>query len=291
MKIEDTIINNIKKLFGSNYIGDDCAVMGNQIITKDIFISGTHFPEELDPYFSGWRSFAGAVSDIAAMGGRPEYFLMGIGGKNQEEINRTIEGVLPLHKTFNIELAGGDTVFSSRLFLSFTVIGRAEKPILRNGARDGDMVYITGDIGGARAGLEEILHGGQGNEKFLKPMPRVKESIELVNNYRINAMIDISDGLLRDAERISAASGVSIHLSSKDIPINPEAKIYCRENGIDVLTFSINSGEEYELLFTSPDEIDLPFVKRIGIVKSGRGIFLDEKPVTPEGFEHFGEGA
>jgi len=289
-RTEDFLIEYITNLFSSTFIGDDCAVIDNRIITKDIFIMGTHFPEELPLYYAGWRSFAGALSDVAAMGGKPEYFFMGIAGESDNVIKEMVKGVSELARIYGVELAGGDTVFSRIPMLSFTIVGEAEKPIMRKGAGPGDYVYVTGDLGGARAGLEIFLSGERATEKFIKPLPRIKEGIELVEKYNITSMIDISDGLLRDAERISRINGVSINLAGERIPVNQDAMYYCKERGLHPVVFSVNSGEEYELLFTSPEDIKEDYVTRIGEVGEGVGINLDNKPVSPEGFEHFREG-
>ena len=288
-RTEDFLIEYIDNLFSSALIGDDCALIDNRIITKDIFIMGTHFPEKLPFYYAGWRSFAGALSDIAAMGGKPEYFFMGIAGESGEVIKELVKGISELARIYGVELAGGDTVFSRLAVLSFTIVGKAEKPIMRRGAGPGDYVYITGELGGSRAGLELFLSGERATEKFIKPLPRIKEGIELVKKYNITSMIDISDGLLRDAERISKINGVSINLAGERIPINQDAMYYCKERDLDPVVFSVNSGEEYELLFTSPDDIKKDYVTRIGEVGEGIGINLDNKPVSPEGFEHFRE--
>ena len=288
-RTEDFLIEYIDNLFSSALIGDDCALIDNRIITKDIFIMGTHFPEKLPLYYAGWRSFAGALSDVAAMGGKPEYFFMGIAGESGEVIKELVKGISELAHIYGVELAGGDTVFSRLAVLSFTIVGKAEKPIMRRGAGPGDYVYITGELGGSRAGLELFLSGERATEKFIKPLPRIKEGIELVEKYNITSMIDISDGLLRDAERISKINGVSINLAGERIPINQDAMYYCKERDLDPVVFSVNSGEEYELLFTSPDDIKKDYVTRIGEVGEGIGINLDNKPVSPEGFEHFRE--
>jgi len=288
-RTEDFLIEYIGDLFSSKFIGDDCAVIDNWIITKDIFIMGTHFPEKLPLYYAGWRSFAGALSDVAAMGGKPEYFFMGIAGESGNVIKELVKGISELVHIYGVELAGGDTVFSRIPMLSFTIVGEAEKPVMRKGAGPGDYVYVTGDLGGARAGLELFLSGERVTEKFIKPLPRIKEGIELVEKYNITSMIDISDGLLRDAERISRINGVSINLAGERIPINQDAMYYCKERGLDPVVFSVNSGEEYELLFTSPDEIKEDYVSRIGEVSGGIGINLDGNPVFPEGYEHFRE--
>ena len=288
-RTEDFLIEYITNLFSSTFIGDDCAMIDNRIITKDIFIMGTHFPEELPLYYAGWRSIAGALSDIAAMGGKPEYFFMGIAGESDNVIKEMVKGVSELARIYGVELAGGDTVFSRIPMLSFTIVGEAEKPIMRKGAGPGDYVYVTGDLGGARAGLEIFLSGERATEKFIKPLPRIKEGIELVEKYNITSMIDISDGLLRDAERISRINGVSINLAGERIPVNQDAKYYCKERDLDPVEFSVNSGEEYELLFTSPDDIKEDYVSRIGEVTGGIRINLDGNPVFPEGYEHFRE--
>lgn len=292
-KTEEGIINFINKNFRKFRkiklgIGDDCAIIGNYAITKDIYIEGTHFNLNIPPEGIGWRTFAGALSDIAAIGGEPLYFLLGIGlpqNFDDKFFKSLMRGMMNLSNIFKVQIIGGDTVKSEKVVLSYTVFGKIKKPILRNGARSGDFIYITGDLGLSRIGYDLNIF----NEKFLYPLPKIREVKILTKKYKINSMIDISDGLVIDSERLSFASSVRLDIYSDKIPFNKKAVEHCKKNNLNFVDFCINSGEEYELLFTSPEKINLKFVKIIGEVKEGKGVYLDGKRITHKGFKHFNE--
>ena len=273
-------------------IGDDCAVFKDgTIVTKDIFSEGTHFIlKKMKPYNIGWRCFAAALSDIAAMAGTPLHSLLAIGIPSElevEKLKEIVEGIKSLSSLFKVDLIGGDTIGSKFLFISFTIIGKAKKPVLRSGAKIGDTIYITGSIGNARMGYMLLRSGESPTDKFLKPIPKIREAKELIKNYHINSMIDISDGVLMDADHISEESGVGIDISSKNLPISESVIEFCKNQGFDPVLFSLESGDEYELLFSSPDEVDLPYVKKIGKIISQKGIFIDGRRAKIEGFDHF----
>jgi len=274
-------------------IGDDCAVFKDgTIVTKDIFSEGTHFIlNRMKPYNIGWRCFAASLSDIAAMAGTPLHSLLAIGIPPElevEKLKEMVKGIKSLSRLFKVDLIGGDTIGSKFLFLSFTIIGKAKKPVLRSGAKVGDAIYITGNIGDARMGYMLLREGERSTEKFLEPIPRIREAKELIKNYHINSMIDISDGVLIDAGHISDESGVGIDIDSNKLPISKSVIEFCKNQEFDPVLFSLESGDEYELLFSSPDEINLPYVKEVGRVISQEGVFIDGKGAKIGGFDHFG---
>ncbi len=292
-KTEESIIDFISKSFKrfkniEMGIGDDCAVFENYAITKDIYVEGTHFTLNLEPEIIGWRTFAGAISDIAAIGGKPIFFLFGLGlpnNFNEKFFKSLLKGIIKLSNMFQVQIIGGDTVKSEKLVLCYTVIGKIKKPIYRNGAKKGDFVYITGDLGGSRLGYEKNVL----NKKFMYPLPKINEVKNILKKYKINSMIDISDGLVIDATRISMESKVRINILSEKIPLNKIAFHYCLEKNIEPIEFCINSGEEYEILFTSDEEIKIKGISKIGFVSEGRGVYIDGKRVRHKGFEHFNE--
>ncbi len=292
-RTEEAIIDFIYKKF-KNFrkikkgIGDDCAILDDYAITKDIYIEGTHFTKLLEPKAIGWRTFAGALSDIAAVGGEPFYFLFGIGlpqDYDEKFFRALIQGIKELSDMFKVQVIGGDTVKSEKIVLSYTVIGRIKKPIYRIGAKENDNIYITGNIGGSRLGYEFNLK----NEKFLFPIPRIKEIKNILKKYKINSMIDISDGLVLDSIRVSNESNVRFNLFSNLIPLNKEAIDYCKKNNLNPVEFCINSGEEYEILFTSPEKINMEGIRMIGFVSKGKGVYLDNRKIKHRGFKHFDE--
>lgn len=292
-KTEESIIDFINKKFKKyrkikKGIGDDCAIIDDYAITKDIYIEGTHFTKKLNPEVIGWKTFAGALSDIAAIGGEPYYFLFGIGlpkDFNEDFLKDLMNGIFKMSNIFKVQIIGGDTVKSEKIVLSYTIIGKIKKPIFRDGAKVNDYIYLTGNIGGSRLGYEFNFE----NEKFLYPVPRIKEVKKILKNYKVNSMIDVSDGLVIDSMRISKESNVKVNLFSSNIPLNKEALKYCKKKNINPIDFCINSGEEYEILFTSPDIINLEEVRMIGNITSGKGVYLDNKRIIHKGFKHFNE--
>ena len=309
-------------------IGDDAAAFRTSsdlltLLTTDVLIEDVHFKLA---YFTfqqlGWRALAVNLSDIAAMGGRPKYavFSLGLPEKIQvESIEEFYRGAKELGDKFQTAVIGGDTTQSpDRLFVSVTVVGEVEEEKLmrRSGARVGDAVFVTGTLGGAQAGLRLLksnnippfkggLKGGALIEKHLSPQPRINEARFLVENFPIHAMIDVSDGLASEINHICKQSNVGAFLNADEIPIDSatqEAADFFKDKP---LNYALRGGEDFELLFTAPEEIANELQKKfrekfgfecskIGVIKEqADGIILEDTdgkqvPIPAEGYEHFG---
>jgi thiamine-monophosphate kinase len=267
-------------------IGDDAAVLeagdAPLLATLDMLLEGVHFqlawgrPREL-----GWKAVAVNVSDIAAMGGAPLFALLGLGvpaeGAPLETLDAVLAGMEDAAEVFGLTLVGGDTCRSrSGLVLSLTVLGRAPAAgaVLRSGARPGDRVYVTGELGGSAAGLL-LLEQGLGPEGpwpaslprpawltpqdetavrsavvgHLRPAPRIAAGRSLAG--AASAMIDVSDGVASDAGHVARESGVALQLEAERIPVHPGARVVARLLGRDALDLALRGGEDYELLFTA----------------------------------------
>ena len=275
-------------------IGDDTAVIKwtsakHLLFTCDMTIEDVHFRRrQATPFQIGWKALGRNISDIAAMGGLPKYALVSIGLDPRLPV-KFAEGIFAgmnaLAKKFKINIVGGDTVRSEKLVIDISLIGEVEKGrlVLRNGARCGDAIFVTGFIGGSIKG------------KHLNFIPRLNEARALVRNFRVNSMIDISDGLLLDLGRVLEASKVGAVIYEDLIPVSKEA---------DSFDKAVTDGEDFELLFTlAPKEaerfmknylskLDIP-VSLIGEVTSKKcGYRLisndwKEKQITKKGFLHF----
>ena len=275
-------------------IGDDTAVIkwtsGKYFLfTCDMLIEDVHFKRAgATPYQIGHKALARNISDIAAMGGVPKYALVSIGldpSLPVEFADGIFEGINKLAKQFGINIVGGDTSRSSKVVIDVSLIGEVEKKLLtlRSGAKEGDAIFVTGELGGSIKG------------KHLNFTPRLEEARALVKNFKVNSMIDISDGLLLDLWRVLDASKAGAVIYEDLIPVSSRAGSFRR---------AVTDGEDFELLFTmAPKEaerfmknyllkLDVP-VSLIGeVTAEKRGYRLigrdwKEKRITKRGFQHF----
>ncbi|MCL5038518.1 MAG: thiamine-phosphate kinase [Firmicutes bacterium] len=256
-------------------IGDDTAVLettgGTQLLaTCDMLVEGEHFlVDRLTPFQLGWKALAVNVSDIAAMAGLPRFALISLGippHLEAEYLDDLYRGLAALAQAHGVILVGGDTVRSRRgLVVDITVLGEVPKggAVLRSGARVGDLVLVTGQLGDSAGGLEFLLQGPAGGRGFLpqevglikahlEPRPRVREAQAAVRAGRVTAMDDISDGLASEIREITGSSGVGARLWVERIPISPALQTAARAWGKPALDFALFGGEDYELVLTVP---------------------------------------
>jgi len=225
--------------FPSKYIGDDGAVVKNQVFVQDAFFENIHF--KLD-WFSldeiAYKSVAVNISDIYSMNAIPQYALLTVAIPktfSKSDLQLLAKGFKQAEKDFEVQIIGGDTISNSKLDISVTVIGKLRgKPILRSGAKAGDFVVFTGDLGTTKRDLEKLLSGRKiiKKSRFIKPI-LAKKYIFLVSKF-INSGLDISDGLFSELNHIIHSSKTGYKLL-KRIPNQ-----------------YICSGEEYQFLFTVP---------------------------------------
>ena len=289
-------------------IGDDAAVIKYKegrylLLTTDMLIENIHFDKKATPFQIGYKSLAVNISDIAAMGGIPKYALVGLGLKKETSVKFVDEiyrGIRSLAKKFKVKILGGDTVASSKMVINITLSGEVEKKYLtlRNGAKIGDKIYVTGALGGSILG------------KHLSFIPRVKEARYLVKNLHPTSMIDISDGLLSDLKRVCEASKVGAKIYQEKIPLSKGVISLAKKKKEDPYQLALTGGEDFELLFTLSHHPPLyPLPSREGKAEEGfilpskvhitqigqitkRGIvLLDEKNkiihLSKIGFDHF----
>ena len=260
-------------------IGDDAAVidLGDEfgLLTTDMLLEGVHFDLSFFPLkHLGYKSIAVNVSDIAAMNGKPHQATISIALSNRfsvEAVDEFYEGVKAACKDFNLDLVGGDTTSSNKgFFISVGVLGitQAGKSVRRNGAKPGDLICATGDLGAAYLGLqilerEKSVYADVPDLKpdldqythllgrLLKPEAR-RDIIQLFETFNVipSAMMDISDGLSSELFHICEASGCGAIIYEDQIPIHETTKATAAEFAISPTICALNGGEDYELLFT-----------------------------------------
>ncbi|MEM7161900.1 MAG: thiamine-phosphate kinase [Bacteroidota bacterium] len=260
-------------------VGDDAAVIdcGNwyQLISTDMLIEGIHFNLMYTPLkHLGYKSVVVNLSDIYAMNGTPEQVTVSIAVSNRfslEALKEFYSGIELACKLYNVDLIGGDTTSSQSGFaISVTAVGKVEKSqvIYRNGAKENDLLIVTGDLGAAFMGLQllerekEVFQSAPGVqpdldgndyilERQLKPEAR-KDIIEMFQKMELkpSAMIDISDGLASESLHLAKAGDLGFAIYEDKVPIDPTTFSKAREFNLDPITCAMNGGEDYELLFT-----------------------------------------
>jgi thiamine-monophosphate kinase len=285
--------------------GDDCAVLDFGVPDKlflfktDAVVEGIHFKKDSPPEKIGHKALARCLSDIAAMAGTPTAALVTIGLPENFEpgfVEKIYGGMNALAQKHGVAIAGGETTTNpDRIFISIALLGTVarEKQILRSGAKAGDAIFVTGELGGSLAG------------KHLEFEPRLHEARWLAANFSIHAMIDLSDGLAGDLRHLLKSSRVGAELLKSAIPISRAARKTARKNPFTKLPFiaALTDGEDFELLFTvaSGDAVKLldawkkQFPKLrlrcIGKITADEGITIRNKsgaqPLTAHGYAHF----
>jgi thiamine-monophosphate kinase len=314
MLSESKIIADLKSSF-PEYIGDDAAVLELQsdkrtLISKDILVEDIHFRTSYcDAKSLAHKALHVNLSDLAAMGGTPEFVLLGIAfpTMHQGYVQNFLESFALACQDARVVLIGGDTTRSpDKLFLSITVTGSASAKNVkyRHDAKPRDLICVAGDLGHAHLGLiacERSLSGFDDYKRaFLRPIAKVGEGSWLAKQPGVHAMMDISDGLYIDLKRLCAASKVQGRLELERL--QQTKKFTAASVELDVKDAALVGGEDYGLLFTvSPKHYEALFegfvrqfeyeVKRVGVITNGRGLSLTQnglvKAMSSKPFAHF----
>jgi len=308
-------------------IGDDAAVLRipprrQLIVTTDMLVEAVDF----DPAYGsfrqiGYKALAANLSDVAAMGGRPFAFLVGLAVPGRTPVRAVDEiygGMLSLARRHRVALIGGDISASpTGMLIAVTVLGEVEpgRAVLRSGARAGDRIYVTGSLGDSRAGLE-ILTKRKKRKKLKStavesdlirrhffPAPRVVFGRLLGRRGWATAMIDLSDGLASDLRHLCEAGRVGARLESDRLPVSASLAAYAGRLGRPAKDYALRGGEDFELLFTvrgknaaaveaAAKRMGLPVTPIGAIVSKHRGITVAGMggrvaPLTLRGYEHF----
>src|ERR1044072_1107668 len=334
-KSEFDFIDALRKRVGASGhslvagIGDDAAVLRSTpgketVITADLLVEDIDFRRTTTPPFLlGHKALAVSLSDIAAMGARPLWSMVSIGVPEEvwetDFVERLYDGLLNLASRYGVQLIGGDTSRTNeRVVIDSIVSGEcaAGMAVMRSKASVGDQVFVTGSLGAAAAGLRLIERGAHlaeqnladdDSEKLdhillrqLRPEPRVGWGIVLGEERLATSMIDLSDGLSSDLNRLCAASNVGALIDSSLLPVDDRVTGLCGRRALDPLQLALHGGEDFELLFTVkpadvarlPRKVDGVEIKRIGeITESRDGINISEGPrvweLNPGGWKHF----
>jgi thiamine-monophosphate kinase len=306
-------------------IGDDCAVVRRgpvlEVLTTDCLVGGTHFEEGwLSMTDIGWKAIAVNVSDVAAIGGLPRHALVTLflpDDFSARQVDDLYSGMEECGDLMGVSVVGGDIVRTVGPFaISVTMSGVCERDqlVLRSGARQDDIVVVSGSLGLASVGMRLLHEGwstGDGSaeecvKRFRRPIPRLNEARTIVQTLLPSSMIDVSDGLLSDLWHVMDASGVGAVLDADSIPVGDCVKDYFGGDREEALSQAMAGGEDYELLFTISSRheeqvaevghglgIDLTPIGKITV--KGTGVKLagerGEKDLGRAGFDHFGPAA
>ena len=332
MKPEDRLVERLAALAlpgGAVWIGpgDDAAVVAREAgllaATTDMLVEGVDFLPDEDPERLGRRVAAVNLSDLAAMGAEPEFFLLAVGFPPERGENLPLaitRGAAARAAEFGARLVGGDLSSAPQVVVVAAFWGRpAGQPLTRAGARPGDVVYVSGHPGEAAAGLrlaQKIAafhspaarfaelsadHQRRLLAAFHDPTPRVSLGILLAREGFATASIDVSDGLGVDAGRLARASGVRLVLERERLPVSSALLAFAAAEELDPVDFAVGGGDDYELLFTVREADAARFderasalkiaVRAIGRVASGAGAALagpsGEREIAELGHDHF----
>lgn len=294
-------------------VGDDCAVIVGQndqynLLTCDVQVAGVHFlPRISTPAQIGCKALSVNISDIAAMGGKPDYCLVSLIipiDTDPEFIDNIYKGIRKTARKYDIQIAGGNISRGKELIIDIFLTGtvRRDELLLRSGAKPGDQILVTGILGNAASGLAllkkekyQIVKDEIKNHisRQLCPEPRLKEAAVIAKSKFATSMIDISDGLVSDLGHICDQSKVGASIYESKIP-----------SGKNPINLALHGGEDYELLFTVPSGSSMEIInavkKQTGTqvtiigeilpAKSGRWIKMkngSRQPLKPDGWDHF----
>jgi len=308
-------------------VGDDAALIDNKelltVVSTDMLVEGIHFDLMYMPLkHLGYKSVVVNLSDIYAMNARPQQITVSLALSNRfsvEAVEELYEGIYAACRHYHVDLVGGDTTSSPRgLVISVTAIGQvaADKVVRRSGARVGDLICVTGDLGAAYLGLQILEREKQlflsdpsiqpdlEDQAYLvgrqlKPEAR-RDVIEAFEKNRLvpTSMIDVSDGLASELFHLCRASGLGAYVEESGIPVHPDAQLLAIKFSLDPVSCALSGGEDYELLFTiDPKDIDkikyLPDIYIMGeMTEPSEGVVLHTKggnihPLQAQGWIHF----
>lgn len=321
----DTVLRNDSSLKG---IGDDCAVISgkdgeNKLLSTDMLVEGVHFNLSYMPLKSlGFKAVSVNVSDVYAMNGMPEQITVSLGVSSKfpvEALKELYAGIHAACEYYSVDLIGGDTTSSySGLIISISVLGFASESnvSLRSGAKENDLLIVSGDVGSSYLGLQilerekgvfnsnpNIQPKLDGYDELIKKQLQPIARMDIISMFRElsftpTSMIDVSDGLASEIMHLAKSSGCSFSVYSDKLPILEKSILTAEELGIDPFVCALNGGEDYELLFTA-DQKDFEKFKNnpnfsiIGFAtdKSNSNLLIDKNDsavtLNAQGWRHF----
>ena len=299
--------------------GDDAAVLApvrneGLVVTTDAVVEGVHFSRaHFAPADIGYKALAVNLSDLAAMAATPHWALLSLvlpGDWLVADVEGLVDGLSALAVAHGVSVVGGNiTRTTGPLVVDVTAGGSVEsrKWLTRTGAMAGDEIWVSGTLGGAKAGLEMLSDPGSRTPdpacvaKQKTPEPRVRLGVAMGRGRAARAAMDLSDGLADAIRQIGAASGCGARIDASDLPIEPGATAWWQARGVDPMMAAIAGGEEYELLFAVPKKggrlrnvqrhVAKPAMTRIGVWLKDPSEFVVERgghdEALPQGYEHF----
>ena len=291
-------------------VGDDCAVYDtprdvDQLVSTDMMVEGIHFSERTtSPFDIGYRLGTANISDIAAMGGTPRHMVVSIAvpeGRDTSYVEEVYSGLRNICADYDVNIIGGDTVSTEGPFvISATVFGDVptNQSVLRSGAQDGDVVFITNYLGLSYVGLHSLLEGCEdypvSQSVHQRPIPHVECGI-IARDLGSTSMNDISDGLSSELNEIANASQVTIYIDEGTLPIHPEVQAYCESHKMSPYLPMWTGGEDFQLVGTIPadkaESLPAETFTIIGYVKTGNAQVVVDcdgqwVKVEPKGYNH-----
>ena len=330
---EDELVAALSEMFATDApgvvagVGDDAALVAPAVegrleaLTADLLVEGVHFDVDvISPRDLGYKALAVNVSDVAAMGAAPRYALVSLALPREVDppwVMALFRGLREAADGYAMSVVGGDLSRAELTVLAVTVVGEVPEhvAVTRSGARPGDRVVVTGELGASAAGLivlrdrrdpeGRFLSTEEGREvvrAHLLPMARVGEGQTLAASGA-TAMIDVSDGLARDLRRLCRSSRVGARIVLEDVPVAQAARVVAASLDTDPLGLALGGGEDYELLATMPQESVRLATRKlheryhtpltvIGEVVAGEAVMAveadgSERPLGPMGWDHF----
>ncbi|WP_101829661.1 thiamine-phosphate kinase [Frankia canadensis] len=282
--------------------GDDAAVLaaadGRVVVTTDLLLQGRHFRLDWSSGTDvGHKAAAQNLADVAAMGARPTGLFVGFAGPGQLDAAWALalaDGLAAECARAGASVAGGDVSSADSIMLGVTALGdlAGRPPVLRSGARPGDVVVLAGPVGHAEAGLALLTAGRDGWEDLVAAHRRPRPPYRLgpvLAAAGATAMCDVSDGLAQDLGHIAAASGVRVEIRSAALEIGPRMRSAAAALGVDPLGWALAGGEDHSLVACLPPTVPPPAgCVPIGTVLLGDGVTVDgQPPAGPGGWNHF----
>lgn len=303
---EDALVAWLRKQPGTDRIGDDAAVLpsGQFAVTTDTQVAGVHVPLDLDPAVIARRLLAVNLSDLAAMGAKPEFAFLIIAAPSGFDHRRFLSAFTQAAQEAEVELAGGDLSSSPTLLTALTLLGSpptSGRVLRRDGASPGHRIWLGGSIGESHAGLELLSRGARMTgrsvqlpengsipkrlartarravRRHLLPTAQLELGQWLAQETPEGAAIDLSDGLVRDLSRLASASKVGALVERAQLPLAPDAGELAACLAIDASDAACHGGEDYVLCFTLPPQLEPPSrfgCRAIGVIRQASGIFM-----------------
>lgn len=312
---EAQLVARVRELF-SDRIGDDAAIVGNEVFTTDLLIEDVDFTRDTPLRYVARKSLAVNLSDVAAMGAAPTWALVALGLPEwaREGVHEMLDAFAAAAREYRVEIIGGDFSSAEKLTVSVTAAGRiGTRPLLRSGARPGDRIYVSRPLGASATGLRLLSREGiaaassrgYSEREFVEaairrhvdPEPELALGTALAGIPEVTSCIDISDGLSTDLHHLCEASGCGAEIEKERIPVFQDLLSFGPKLGVRVRDAVLHGGEEYALLFTSTlreselsRRVGRPMFA-IGRVTSAQGVLLSEDgavgPLEAGGFDHF----